>query len=162
MKIGFHIIWTRKVLEDTVYCLCVCRHNKAIFMHGAGRRPMLTALWVWLQLFRYRESSRTVHPFSVRRASSGNVRCFYLTNLFSSPPWSHFKSPHPPHATDPSPSCQKSQLNAKPKLQHCSTQETLRVWGQRDSVPSVLTLVILQTLGTWPVFPLFVHVFLKF
>lgn len=135
------------MLEDTVYCLCVCRHNKAIFMHGPGRRPVVTALWVWLQLFHYREYSRTVHPFSVGSASSGNVCCFYLTNLHSSPPWLHFNSPQ---ATYPNHSCQKSQLNSKPNLQHYNTWETLRVCESKDVCDSFFfTLLVIQNLGIY-------------
>lgn len=147
MKIGFQIIWTWKVLEDTVYCLCVCRHNKAIFMHSPGRRPVVTALWVWLQLFHYREYSRTVHPFSVRLASGGNVCCFYLTNLlYKSPPWLHFNSPQ---AIDPNHSCQKSQLNSKPNPEHYKTQETLRVCERKQVCDNFSTFVIICNVGIY-------------
>lgn len=138
-------MWTWKVLEDTVYCLCVCRHNKAIFMHSPGRRPVVTALWVWLQLFHYREYCRTVHPFSVCPASSGNVCCFYLTNLrFSSPLWLHFNFTQ---VLYPNHSWHKSQLNSKPNL-HDNTQETLQVCERKDVCDKFFfTLLIVQNLG---------------
>lgn len=152
MKIGFYVIWTCKVQEDTVYCLCVCRHNKAIFMHGPGRRPMVTALWVWLQLFHYREQSRPVHPCSDCSASSGNVCCLCLTNLLSSPP----HRPCLPHRRYPNLLCQKSQLNSKPKL--CYTRNSDSLWGRACVIGPSPALHSRRIWACMPVFLLFVYV----